>query len=486
LSEALATLQGVRARRGADTVTLVLPPGERLALLGVNGAGKTSLLRVLAGLDAPAQGQAWRAGAVALAPQDHGGSLLPWLTVWDNVALVLRTLDAPARDARVREALALVGLPDETYQRRPGTLSGGEQQRVALARALAWDAPLLLLDEPLSALDVPTRAALRPRLRAHLDARSRACVLVTHDPEDVLALAPRQLQLGVGSQSEPHVGSHPTSADIVSRPSVSRALRRLRVALGLGVLWALVGTTDWARVHGVASPFAVLRALVEALQGGALLGDAAATLARVVGGTAAAVVVGGSLGLWLGARRSRWREAQPVVDLLRSIPPALVYPVLLLALGYGEGSRVAAVAFGAFGVVVLPVVSALQRAPRERADIVRLAGLRGWAALRVLHLPEALPALVTATRLALAQGLVVSVVTELLVGARRGLGVRALTALQEYHPEGLWLVALVGGALGLGLNALVGALGRCLVRWDPSGEAPQEGSFLAPATHSVA
>jgi ABC-type nitrate/sulfonate/bicarbonate transport system permease component len=239
------------------------------------------------------------------------------------------------------------------------------------------------------------------------------------------------------------------------------------------MVWVLVSGTTWGRVHGIAAPSAVCVALLEDLRDGTLLRDVTSTLGRTLGGTLAAVLLGGALGLWLGARPSRWREVEPWVDLLRSVPPALVYPALLLAMGYGEGSRLAAVAFGAFGVVVLPVASALARAPRERAELVRLAGLRGWEAVRVLHLPEALLSLVTATRLALAQGLVVSVVTELLVGARHGLGVRALAALQEYRPERLWLVALTAGALGVACNAAVSAVGRRLVRWETEDEAPK-------------
>jgi NitT/TauT family transport system ATP-binding protein len=184
------------ARGGAAPLSLTLQRGDRLALLGPNGSGKSSLLRCFAGLMIPHSGAISRVARVGYCPQDVRASMLPWLTVEENVALPTRsTFDDARGRAAVARALAVVGLPAALLARSPTQLSGGEQQLVALARALAFDAPLLLLDEPFSALDAETLDALRLRLLAHLAAHSIACVLVTHDLCDALVLAPRWIAL---------------------------------------------------------------------------------------------------------------------------------------------------------------------------------------------------------------------------------------------------------------------------------------------------
>lgn len=249
--------------------------------------------------------------------------------------------------------------------------------------------------------------------------------------------------------------------------SAPGSLRRAMAPLALLALWAMASMTSWGREHSVPTLAEVARAAVEGAGDGTLLGDLGDTLARVLAGAGLAVLLGGALGLWLGGRPSLWRAVEPTADFVRSIPPILVYPLLLMGFGYNEGSRLAAVAFGGFGAVMLPVASALARVPAARSDVVRLSGLRGWAAFRVLHLPEALPALLMGARLALATALVIVVVTEMLVGSRYGLGVRALAALQEYRPERLWLVVLLSGGLNAALSGALVALERRLVRWLP-------------------
>ncbi|MFO0608981.1 MAG: ATP-binding cassette domain-containing protein [Polyangiales bacterium] len=185
----VAALDAVRALPTSAPLTLELRAGERVALLGANGVGKTALLRVLAGLRAPAAGRVVHARAVGYCAQDYRGSLFPWLTARENVALGGR--DA----AQVAAAAAMTGLTDPLLARRPGHLSGGEQQRIALARAVAGTPTLVLLDEPLSALDVTARAATVRRLAEALSRRPCALVAVTHDLDDARALCPRWVVL---------------------------------------------------------------------------------------------------------------------------------------------------------------------------------------------------------------------------------------------------------------------------------------------------
>jgi len=197
-SEALIELRSVRAFAGAAPVSLCIGRGERVALLGRNGIGKSTLLRAIAGLARPESGSLRLPPCVGYMPQDYRASLLPWLSVRDNVALPLRALALGAREheARLDEAIAAVALPGSLLGQTPQRLSGGEQQLVALARSLAWQSQAVLFDEPLSALDVAMRASLRVRLSASLEARGLACVLVSHDLDDVLSLATRWVVLG--------------------------------------------------------------------------------------------------------------------------------------------------------------------------------------------------------------------------------------------------------------------------------------------------
>ncbi|TGN62766.1 ABC transporter ATP-binding protein [Nocardioides eburneiflavus] len=184
-----------------DEVSLVLDPGQVLAVLGPSGCGKSTLLRAVAGLEPLTAGSVAWAGADLAGVPTHkrgfalmfqDGQLFAHLTVARNVAYALRLRRTPSARvaARVRELLELVGLTGYD-DRLPGTLSGGERQRVALARALAVEPRLILLDEPLSALDATLRERLAGDLRSILHAAGTTALLVTHDHEEAFALADR-------------------------------------------------------------------------------------------------------------------------------------------------------------------------------------------------------------------------------------------------------------------------------------------------------
>jgi putative spermidine/putrescine transport system ATP-binding protein len=189
---------GVRA---LDGFTLAIEPGELVALLGPSGCGKTTALRLLAGLEDP------DGGTVEVGGRDVTGtptnkrdmgmvfqaySLFPHLTARQNVEFGLRLRGRRRRDRRDRaaEVLALVGLADQA-DRYAHQLSGGQQQRVALARALAIEPQVLLLDEPLSALDAKVRAQLRDEIRRIQLEVGTTTLFVTHDQEEALAVADR-------------------------------------------------------------------------------------------------------------------------------------------------------------------------------------------------------------------------------------------------------------------------------------------------------
>lgn len=188
-------------------VTLTVPDGTVLAVLGPSGCGKSTLLRGIAGLEPARGGVAWDGEDVAHLPTHRrgfalmfqDGQLFDHLTVGRNVgyALRLRRTGRDAERARVEELLDLVGLAGYA-DRLPRTLSGGERQRVALARSLAHQPRLLLLDEPLSALDAELRRRLAGDLREILVRSGTTAVMVTHDHEEAFTVADRLAVMSEG------------------------------------------------------------------------------------------------------------------------------------------------------------------------------------------------------------------------------------------------------------------------------------------------
>jgi sulfonate transport system ATP-binding protein len=178
-----------------EAVNLKITPGEFVAVVGRSGCGKSTLLRAIAGLEQPDGGQVKIGGGgkrpeVRMMFQD--ARLLPWKTVLDNVALGL-----PDGRERAREALASVGLESRAGE-WPAVLSGGQRQRVALARALVHEPQLLLLDEPLGALDALTRIEMQQLIETLWIARGFTAVLVTHDVQEAVVLADRILLIEEG------------------------------------------------------------------------------------------------------------------------------------------------------------------------------------------------------------------------------------------------------------------------------------------------
>ena len=210
----------VRRRLGSFSLdaALTVPAGSVTVVVGESGSGKSTLLRLVAGLLDPDAGRI-ALGSSILADAESGRfvppearpigyvaqdyALFPHLTARENVAFGLRALRRPRRDVdqRVAAALERFGLAAIAGQ-RPHQLSGGQQQRVALARALVLDPEILLLDEPLSALDLVTRRAVRGELRRTLEGLSCATLLVTHQPHEALAFGQQIVVLEQGRVSQ--------------------------------------------------------------------------------------------------------------------------------------------------------------------------------------------------------------------------------------------------------------------------------------------
>jgi molybdate transport system ATP-binding protein len=246
--------------RGVE-VSLTVEAGTTLALLGPNGSGKSTALGVAAGLVRPGSGTVTLDGrvltdvaaGVQVPPHARRTALLgqepllfPHLSALENVAFGPRSAGASRAAARAsaQEWLDLVGVGD-LASRRPAQLSGGQAQRVAVARALAASPGLVLLDEPMAALDVAVQPALRQTLRRVL--ADRTAVVVTHDPLDALLLADRVVVLTDGAVVE-----EGPAADVLSRPRSAFAARLAGLNLVTGFFRGGAVEDGALRVHGVA------------------------------------------------------------------------------------------------------------------------------------------------------------------------------------------------------------------------------------------
>jgi iron(III) transport system ATP-binding protein len=255
------------------SVTFATPPGAYLVLLGGSGSGKTTLLRLLAGLEAPSSGRVLLAGcAVAdaqtnlLTPPGARGlgmvfqsyALWPHMTASQNIAWPLKQLkwDKSRIAARVAQLLELLGIT-ELADRKPAMLSGGQQQRVAIARALGAEPKILLLDEPLSALDARRRADMRIELARLHRTTGATCVHVTHDQTEALSLASHVAFLEAGELIQ-----FGTPQDFLDRPATVSVARQMgqpagtvtRVQNGRAFGLSLVGGAPAAAVHALFRP----------------------------------------------------------------------------------------------------------------------------------------------------------------------------------------------------------------------------------------
>jgi iron(III) transport system ATP-binding protein len=249
-------------------IDLTIRRGEFVCFLGPSGCGKTTLLRIIAGLERQTTGRVIQNGRdVSFLPpaaRDYGivfqsYALFPNLTVAQNVAygLVSRRRAKAETAARVAELLALVGLPD-AGPKYPGQCSGGQQQRIALARALATSPGLLLLDEPLSALDAKVRERLRGEIRMLQKRLGVTTVMVTHDQEEALSMADRIVVMNHGRVEQ--CGSPQEVYERAASPFVATFLGRVNVlpAAALGAGRYRVGETELAlRADGFAPGEAV-------------------------------------------------------------------------------------------------------------------------------------------------------------------------------------------------------------------------------------
>ena len=216
-----------------DGVNLCIERGEFVAIVGFSGSGKTTLVNLLAGLATADAGQVLKDGRPVTGPGPDRGivfqnySLMPWLSVRDNVALAVDRVfaqeDAAARAERVQRHVAMVGL-SAAIDKKPVQLSGGMRQRVSVARALATDPDVLLLDEPLSALDALTRATLQDEIVRIWSEDRKTVLLITNDVDEALMVADRIIPLQIG----PRASLGPSFDVDIARPRDRREMNHDR------------------------------------------------------------------------------------------------------------------------------------------------------------------------------------------------------------------------------------------------------------------
>jgi spermidine/putrescine ABC transporter ATP-binding subunit len=238
-------------------ITLDIDSGEFLTILGESGSGKTTLLRLIAGFERPDSGEIWMADERIdeLAPYDRhvntvfqSYALFPHLSVFENIAYGLKVQNTPKPEIpkRVEQALAMVKMTDFA-QSPPSRLSGGQQQRVALARALVNRPKVLLLDEPLSALDANLRRQMQTELKSLQREVGITFIFVTHDQEEAMALSDRIALLRAGNLEQVanprEIYANPATAytaQFIGQTNLLRAQIRNGQATASGITWPVV------------------------------------------------------------------------------------------------------------------------------------------------------------------------------------------------------------------------------------------------------
>ncbi|MFT4686890.1 MAG: nitrate/nitrite transport system ATP-binding protein, partial [Neolewinella sp.] len=202
--------EGDKKTEVLSNINLKIEEGEFLAIVGFTGSGKTTLVNMMTGLDRPSEGEVLYRGKPITGPAPERGiifqnySLLPWFTVYQNVALAVNEVYAnwprAKRDEHIRNFIEMVNLTPAT-NKRPQELSGGMKQRTSIARVLATDPDLLLMDEPLGALDALTRGNLQEEILNIWSANRRTAVLITNDVDEGIFMADRIIPLEPGERS---------------------------------------------------------------------------------------------------------------------------------------------------------------------------------------------------------------------------------------------------------------------------------------------
>jgi ABC-type nitrate/sulfonate/bicarbonate transport system, ATPase component len=401
-------------------LSLQLPGGRTTCILGPSGCGKSTLLKLIAGSTAlPASGEIRFeplpvADTLPVAWMGQNDLLLPWLPLVDNVLLGAR-LRHELSDSLRQQALQLIheaGLAGYE-QALPRSLSGGMRQRGALLRTLMEQRPVLLMDEPFSALDALTRMRLQ-NLAARLTAGATV-VLVTHDPLEALRLGDLIVVLAgspvrVAEILKPN-GRPPREPDDpalalqhgATAPAADAGRRRMNKGLRLGILaagllllWQLLVSLSGVPPYILPGPLPVARALAIHLP---VLGPhLVTTLTEIVLGLLLGTVLGTSTALAMIVSPLLKRWMLPILVISQAIPVFALAPVLVLWFGYGMGSKVVMAVLIIYFPVTASFYGGMRRTDPDLLELARIMGARPLAVLRTIVIPAALPAFASGVR----------------------------------------------------------------------------------------
>lgn len=464
-------------RQVLQEVNLEVNRGEFVAIIGPSGGGKSTLLRVVAGLLKP-KGQVWVQGQSAMVFQDY--RLLPWRTVAQNVALP-RELSGKGQEALA--VLKQVGM--EKYAHLyPHQLSGGMKARIAIARALAQDAEVLLMDEPFAALDALVRERFNLELKKLHDKTEKTILFVTHSIREAVYLADRVVVLRNGrietvldSRQEGRITAFTDGleAELRERVGVADSTYVAPPAKPLRPPWELLGTVGlallfflaWAIMSArvpvfVPSPAVVLQAMQQ--DAAYLLSSAGATLQLTLLGVLGSLLVGAPIGYAMGRIRALERLLAPFIAALQAVPTIVVAPLLVIWFGFGLFPKLAtAMLISVFPIMVSTMVG-VREVDRQFREVFRTMGASGWGILSKLEWPGALPVLLGGLRLTVSLALIGAVVSEFVFGGP-GLGYIAYTERTNLRYAQAFAAVGITAFLGIALYGVVGLIEQYVLRY---------------------
>lgn len=477
-------LRNVTVRLGGETilqdVSLDVPHGEFLALVGPSGGGKSTLLRVIAGLLTPQAGTVRVASNPALVFQDY--RLLPWRSALRNVQLPADLGTGGGLEAR--EALHLVGM-SAYADYFPAQLSGGMRARIALARALAQSGDVLLLDEPFAALDALVRERFNAELRHLHEKTGRTTVLVTHSIREAVWLADRVAVLRDGkivelvdTRGEGRVSAYTEGIEARLRGLLGTGdSTRLRTAQHerwskttlLPLLAIVLGLLAW---QGLAlqlkqplllpTPLKVWQAYRS--NGSLLWHSLWVTASTALVGT----FIGGILGLLLGYPIAKVRALErflsPYIVISQSTPIVIIAPLLVAWLGYGLLPAVIVSALSALYPLLISTMIGVREVDRTYHELFDTLHATFLERLLHLELPGALPVMLGGLRLSASLALIGAVVWEFTDPNQKGLGFRVLQAGSTYDKPLQFAAITLLVLFGVLLYTLITALERHVMR----------------------
>jgi ABC-type nitrate/sulfonate/bicarbonate transport system ATPase subunit/ABC-type nitrate/sulfonate/bicarbonate transport system permease component len=504
-------------------VDLNVRRGEFLVVVGESGCGKTTLLNCIGGHLPPTNGGTWIEGRPVTGPLPSIGTvfqrpnLFPWLSVLDNTALGLRLRGVRKADrhAAARRTLEMVGLA-EVAARRPYELSGGMQQRVALARALTVSPSLLLMDEPLGALDAITRERMQREIRQIWEQTHTTIVFITHDVDEAMYLGERVAVVGgspgrirtivdASTVDTPDAGVHDTAGlsaaakravllreiEGQSRPDADyegampsqprRRRRRLVTRQGIEslgsslvvpaaafLLWLFLVETEAVSRTFLPPPSTVLdtglEILSEGYRGKSIWSHIWTSLSNVLIAFGAVTLAGVTLGWCMGfSRRVQWLF-DPMVEFLRPLPPLAYLTLLVIWLGVGATTQITLLVIAGFPLVTAAARSAALSVPAELRKTARAFGASRLQEFRDVLVPASIPEVLTGLRVTMGV-LFATVIAAEMVAARGGIGWMILDASRFLRADVIFVGIVVMVFLGFTIDRVFRVIERVAVPW---------------------